>query len=209
MDFRALLLILKVPKAALAANQHPRGLAAMAYGFHMPHMADSEQQMQQHAEALRPVYLDEHIHPNRSLSRKGMVRVIIALAVFNIATAIFLFAIGAYPAPIFLGADFLALWFAFHLMEQKRQRSGEHIRICGDRVEVRSPSGGRLVWSSAPTFTRVVLDRSDADLPLLSLASSGRSVELGRGLGAEGRIALADTLDAAISAARNERHSSH
>ena len=62
------------------------------------------------------------------------------------------------------------------------------------------------MWSTAPGFTRVVLDDPDADLPRLRLASAGRFLDLGTHVGPETRTRLAGELEAAIHRARNERH---
>lgn len=160
-----------------------------------------------HCEAT--VYLDLPVTPNNSLSRRGMVGVLCLLGAFNIFTAIFMIVIGAYPAPIFLGADMVAVSVAFYQIDRRRLRQAERVRISTDRVEVYRTSGGKPipVWNTAPGFTRVVLVGTDLDLPVLTLASAGRSLPIGADLGGDGRRKLAADIEAAIIAARNERYS--
>ncbi len=155
------------------------------------------------------IYLDAPVAPNNSLSRRGMVVVLCLIAAFNVLTAIFMFVIGAFPAPIFLGADMAAVTLAFYLIDRRRQRRTERILVSTDKVEVFRMQGGReaSVWTTAPSFTRVVLDGADQDLPLLTLTSSGKTLPVGEELGGEGRKQLAADIEAAISAAKAERYS--
>ncbi len=152
------------------------------------------------------VYLDRAVEPNRSLSRRGMWVVLGLLAVFNLFTAGFMIVIGAYPAPIFLGADMIAVSAAFWVMDRRRTARVERVTVTSDRVEVFRAGGPAAVWSTAPGFTRVLLDDPDADLPRLRIASAGRFLDLGTHVGPDARTVLAAELDAAIRQARNERH---
>ena len=152
------------------------------------------------------VYLDRTVEPNRSLSRRGMVVVLCILAIFNLFTAVFMIVIGAYPAPIFLGADMLAVGTAFWVIDRRRSARTERVTVTSDRVEVYHAGAPTAVWSTAPGFTRVLLDDPEADLPRLQLASSGRFVDLARHVGSESRIRLAAELETAILRARSERH---
>jgi uncharacterized membrane protein len=152
------------------------------------------------------VYLDRTVEPNRSLSRRGMIVVLCILALFNLFTAVFMIVIGAYPAPIFLGADMVAVGAAFWVIDRRRSTRTERVTVTSDRVEVYQAGASTAVWSTAPGFTRVLLEDPAADLPRLQLASSGKFVDLARHLGPDGRIRLAEELEAAIFRARSERH---
>jgi len=152
------------------------------------------------------VYLDRAVEPNRSLSRRGMLVVLSVLAVFNLFTAGFMIVIGAYPAPIFLGADMIAVCAAFWVMDRRRTARTERVTVTSDRVEVFRPGTTGAVWSTAPGFTRVVLDAPDADLPRLRITSAGRFLDVGAHVGPETRTDLAAELQAAIQQARDERH---
>ena len=149
-------------------------------------------------------YLERRLEPNRSLSPRGMRVVLIVIALANLFVAAFLFSVGAYPVPLFLGLDLVAVVIAFRLMEKSRQRKLEWVRVTRDHVEVTRPfpSPREAVWSSAPLFTRVHLDEVDPDAPILTLTSAGRHLEIAAGLGGEARRALAQELEDAIARAR-------
>ena len=136
-----------------------------------------------------------------------MILVLSLAAVFNVATAIFMVAIGAYPAPVFLGLDMLAITGAFYAIDRRRRLRCERVEVTGDRVALfRPPSSLEPLWSAAPAFSRVTLISNDPDLPTLCLTSSGRTVTLGSELGADGRTQLAREISAALQLARAERH---
>ncbi len=148
-----------------------------------------------------PFYLEKRIEPNRSLSPNGVRRVIIAVALANLITAVFLVSIGAYPIPLFLGLDLVGVMIAFRVLERRRQRLTEVLTIDLDRVEVRT-AAGVLVWSTAPIFTRLECETANPDLPKLSLVSSGRRQEIGGQLGGAARHALFAEIEAALALAR-------
>lgn len=128
-------------------------------------------------------------------------------ALFNAATAVFMLLIGAYPAPLFLGLDMLAISIAFYAIDRRRRLRLERIEVTGDRVAVFRPSNSQdPLWWAAPAFSRVNLINNDPDLPTVCLTSSGRTVTLGSELGADGRAQLADEISAALQMARAERH---
>lgn len=128
-------------------------------------------------------------------------------AAFNLATAGFMLAIGAYPAPMFLGLDMLAITIAFYAIDRKTRLRLERVEITGDRVAVFRPSNAKEpLWFAAPAFSRVTLINNDPDLPTVRLMSSGRAVTLGSELGADGRVQLADQISEALQMARAERH---
>ena len=152
-------------------------------------------------------YLDRIVEPNRSLSRKGMIVVLSFAALFNVLTAGFMLAIGAYPAPLFLGLDMLAISIAFYVIDKRRHLNQERVEVTGDRIAVFRPSNSQEpLWSAASAFSRVSLVNDDPDLPTLYLFSSGRSVTLGSALGADGRTQLANEISEALLMARAERH---
>jgi uncharacterized membrane protein len=152
------------------------------------------------------VYLDRAVEPNRSLSRRGMLVVLGVLAMFNLFTTGFMIVIGAYPAPIFLGADMIAVSFAFWVIDRRRTARTERVTVTSDRVEVYRAGIAAAVWSTAPGFTRVVLDSTDADLPRLRIASAGKFMDVGTHVGPDTRTELANALEAAIQSAKGERH---
>jgi uncharacterized membrane protein len=135
-----------------------------------------------------------------------MLVVLGVLAVFNLFTAGFMIVIGAYPAPIFLGADMIAVSAAFWVIDRRQTARTERVIVTSDRVEVYRAGVAAAVWSTAPGFTRVVLDGMDGDLPRLRLTSAGKFLDVGSHVGPATRTVLASELEAAIQSAKSERH---
>ena len=158
-------------------------------------------------DATAAAILSLTLAPNRSLSPRGMRRVLICLALANILIAVFLFLIGAYPVPIFLGLDMAGALIAFRVLERRRLNRIERLQIDHDRIVVTRQVRGAetAVWSSAPIFTQLRIEEEDPDLPRIQVASSGRWLEIGAELGAERRRELAELLKEALQTARNGR----
>lgn len=151
--------------------------------------------------------MDAVIQPNRSLSARGMWWVLGVFAVFNIWVAIFLVMIGAYPVPIFLGLDFVAVLFAFRTYRRFASRA-ERVRVDADKITVsrEDARGTRTVWTSSTAFTRVRFEGGVEHARRLSLHISNQSIVLGQALGADERTRLHERLRAAIADALAERH---
>lgn len=145
-----------------------------------------------------PLYMDAEIRLNRSLSPGGFRVLLGAVVAVNTLFAVFLFAIGAWPAPIFLGLDVLAIWLAFRASFRAAERA-ERVRVSAEAVTVTRE--GRTVWTSPTAFTRLA-----ADTERVRLMLSGRSYTVARALSPDERSAFAAALERAIGAARAERH---
>ena len=74
------------------------------------------------------LYMDAVITLNRSLSPRGFKVLFGAVLAVNAAFAVFLVALGAWPAPIFLGIDVLLVWLAFRASFRAAER-GESDRF--------------------------------------------------------------------------------
>jgi len=153
------------------------------------------------------LYMDAVITPNRSLSKRGLIVLLSLLAGYNLMVGVFLLAIGAFPAPVFLGLDFVGVWLAFHI-SNRRSRRAERVRVSSERVEVERQAGGRpwTVWSSPTAFTRVAVDAPDEHHARVELSLSGKSLSVGAALSPGERRAFAEALQRAIAEARSERH---
>jgi uncharacterized membrane protein len=130
------------------------------------------------------------------------------LAAYNLLVAGFLLMIGAFPVPVFLGVDFLAVFIAFRV-SYRRGLAAEHIQVTSDLVRVSHRVGRaeRTVWSSPTAFTRVQLDRVGDHEAHVRLHLSNRAMSVASSLGHKERAAFAKRLDGAIQAARAERYS--
>lgn len=145
------------------------------------------------------LYMDAVITLNRSLSPGGFKVLFTAVVVVNVAFAVFLFVLGAWPAPIFLGIDVLLVWLAFRASFRAAERA-ERVQVSAE--EVRVMHEGRTVWRSPTAFTRVAVEEEER----VRLLLSGRAFTVARSLSPGERGQFAVALQTAIRAARAERH---
>ncbi len=154
------------------------------------------------------LYMDAVITPNRSLSRKGLYVLLGFFAVYNTIVALFLMFVGAFPVPIFLGVDFLAIAAAFHF-SNRRARQAERVLVSVDAVTVlRVDAQGEpaTVWTSPTAFTRVLVEAEEDDQPEVHIKLSGRSLTVAQALSPQERTDFAQALDRAIRRAQEERY---
>ena len=153
------------------------------------------------------LYLDEELRPYRSLSRQGMIVILGVFLAFNLVIALFLFVIGAYPAPIFLGLDFIGVLIAFHV-SNKRGGVGDRVQVSHDEVRVMRRRGGGLVtlWTSPTAFTRVEVNRDDGLVTQVRLRVRQRAFAVAVALGPAERADFAAKLEAAMRSALAERY---
>ena len=152
------------------------------------------------------LYLDTVIAPVRSLPVKGFAILFGVLLAANLLIGTLFFALGAWPAPIFLGLDLLAVGLAFRA-NYRQARSRERVQVSAEQVRVvREASASSLtVWTSPTAFTRVALEHSGRYGAQVRLTLSGKRVTIGSVLGPKAREDLAEAVDQAIRSARAER----
>ena len=156
---------------------------------------------------MTTLYMDAEITPYRSLSKRGFYWVIGFVAAWNlIAGAVFVFALHAFPVPIFLGLDVLGVFLAFR-MNYRGAGQIERVQISAREVKVLHQFGrhARTVWTSPTAFTRVALDGAGEHHSRVRLRMSDRAVIVGAALSPPERDDLAAALEAAITKARAER----
>lgn len=149
------------------------------------------------------LYMDATITLNRSLSPRGFKVLFGFVVAVNIAFAIFLFALGAWPAPIFLGLDVLLVWLAFRTSFRASERA-ERVQV--DAEEVRVLHDARTVWRSPTAFTRVAVEELGEHDRRVRLLLSGRAFTVARALSPGERRRFAVALQDAIRDARAERY---
>ena len=154
-----------------------------------------------------PLYLDAVLTPNRSLPKAGLYWLLGILAAFNIAVAGMFLAIGAWPAPIFLGLDFLAVLLAFHLSYRQARRR-ERVQVSSDEIVVLHEDGPRqrTVWRSPTAFTRIAIEARNEHEAKITLMLSRRRLVVAGQVSPQERMVFADALEAAIKSARAERY---
>lgn len=153
------------------------------------------------------LHMDVVLTARRSLPRKGFVALLVLLAAYNLLVAAFLLAIGAFPVPVFLGLDFLAVVIAFRV-SYRRAAYGERVQVTSEQVKVlrRSRAGEQPVWTSPTAFTRVFVHRRGERETVVQLHLWERAFSLGTGLSPKERNDFAGALEQAIAAARAERY---
>jgi uncharacterized membrane protein len=155
------------------------------------------------------LHMDAVLTPTRSLPKAGLYVLMGVLGACNLAVAGMFMAMGAWPAPIFLGLDFLAVLLAFHLSYRQARRR-ERVQVSADEIRVVHEVGpqSRTVWRSPTAFTRVAIeDRHQPEVKVTLMLSRRRLVVAGQ-VSPQERMDFADALEAAIRSARAERHPS-
>ena len=149
------------------------------------------------------LYMDAVITLNRSLSPRGFKVLFGFVVAANVLFAIFLFVLGAWPAPLFLGLDVLAVWLAFRA-SFRAQRRAERVQVSAEEVTV--SRDGRTLWRSPTAFTRVDFERLGEHDTRVRLLLSGKAFTVGKSLGPHERGRFANALENAIHEARLERY---
>jgi uncharacterized membrane protein len=153
------------------------------------------------------LYMDATLTLNRSLSPRGF-KVLFGLVVTaNVLFAVFLLVLGAWPAPMFLGLDVLAVWIAFRASFRAAERA-ERVQVSAEEVRVMHEDGQRrrTVWRSPTAFTRVDFQTLGEHDTRVRLLLSGRAFTLAKSLGPHERSKFANALQDAILQARAERY---
>jgi uncharacterized membrane protein len=156
---------------------------------------------------MATVYLDAVLEPPRSLSTRGLNRVMMILGGLSLVSSVGFLLAGAWPVVGFLGLEVLAVWLVFK-WSFKTQTARTFVRVTADNVDVRKVDGwGRERRASmAAHFARVEFDRTASGPNALRLATSSRAYSLGEFLTPRERETFARRLMQAISDARRERH---
>jgi len=149
------------------------------------------------------LYMDAILTPHRSLSRKGFYWLIGVVIAFNLATGTLFIAMKAFPVPIFLGIDVLAVIAAFRL-NYRGAALTERVQVSTEEVRVLHQFGqrARTVWTSPTAFTRVEVDAEGEHEARVRLKMSGRSVIVAAALSPREREDLAQAMREAISKAQ-------
>jgi uncharacterized membrane protein len=153
------------------------------------------------------LYMDAEIRPHRSLSKRGQRVVLGILLTYNLIVALFMLAIGAFPAPIFLGLDVLGVVIAFEVSNRRAMRF-DLVQVTHDEVRVTRGRGAvsQRLWTSPTAFTKVEVDKTDGRVSQVRLRLSGRYLAVGATLGPWELAEFAASLQAAIRSALAERH---
>ncbi len=151
----------------------------------------------------QPVFSAELI-PYRSLGRKGF-RVLLAISAFVCVGYGLLFLLsGAWPIGLFLGADFLLLYWAFR-SNYRAGRMKEEVVVSRTSLSIRkfSPAGKVVEHRFNPFWARFRVRRHE-EFGILSMhvSGEGRVTDIGSFLNPEDRESFAKAFRNALSRAR-------
>ena len=146
------------------------------------------------------------IVPHRSLTGRGLRRLIALISGLCALTAFRFWLIGAWPVVVFSIAE-VGLAVLLLQVNARRARSSEMILLTDRTLRiVRTTAGGRRQERAlAPTWLNVALEESPGRAPRLVLVARGVREEVGASLGEAERRDLAHALTEALHRARNPR----
>lgn len=147
------------------------------------------------------VFLDVVLTPHRSLSPRGFLILMIALAATSFFSGIIFVLNGAWPVFGFFGLDVLLVYIAF----KANYRAGtahERLRLTGDDLTVTriSARGRENAYHFEPHWLRVEMEEPFEHWTPLVLTSHGRRLGIGAFLTLEERVELMDALRQALAA---------
>ena len=155
------------------------------------------------AGSIEELFFDARLRPHRSLSPRGFLLLMIAVATAAFLAGLAFFLIGAWPVAGFLGLDVALVYLAFK-MNYRHGRMYETLRLtCGNLTVTRvSHWGVRKSWRFQPAWLQVLIDDPPGHGSQLVLRSHGRSLSIGGFLAPEERAELAAALRRALEKAR-------
>lgn len=149
------------------------------------------------------LFFDARPRPHRSLSPRGFLLLMIAVATVACLAGLACLLIGAWPVVGFLGLDVALVYLAFK-MNYRHGRMYETLRLTrGDLTVARiDPWGARKSWRFQPAWLQVLIDDPPGHDSQLVLRSHGKSLPIGGFLTPEERAGLAAALRRALEETR-------
>lgn len=137
--------------------------------------------------------------PYRSLSPRGFLILMTAIAVVSFVAGFAFYLIGAWPVLGFFGLDALLIYFAFRL-NYRAARLYETIDLTDDELLVKRvrPSGRVETWSFNPYWVSLDLAEQTGRQPVMSLSSHGKRLVFGQFLTESEKRDFADALSSAL-----------
>ncbi len=153
-----------------------------------------------------PVFFDAVLRPNRPMSPRALMIILIVVGAINFAFGLSFMLRGAWPITPFMGADVLLLAWAFRASRRAAQRS-EHVTLTSSELRIcRNPAKGEPSEITLnPYWVRITLEDDVMPARKLVLSSHGRSVQIGAFLAPKERASLAEALMSALRAAKEFR----
>lgn len=144
------------------------------------------------------------LYPHRSLSPRGFVIFMTALAVISFIAGMVFLLNGAWPVFGFFGLDVALVYIAFKL-NYRSGRARELVEVTPEVLSVTriEPSGREQRFEFNPYWVRVLFDEQVDGRTTLRLTSHGKVFEFARFLNDEERREFATVLAGALATARS------
>ena len=151
--------------------------------------------------------MDAVLTPNRSLSRKGFLIAMLAIALTFFINGLMFWSMGALPILGFMGLDVLAIWLAFHI-SFRRQKEETRVIVTARAIRLhhRDAKGGEKHAEVPSAFARVELAEPVGPGDWLRIEHGKTAWVIGRFLTPDERKSFASALRQALVSARAERH---
>lgn len=155
--------------------------------------------------ASQPVF-EAVIVPHRSLSRRGLTLLLLAIAGICGLNAGIAIHIGAWPVGGFTGVELLLAAVLFRI-NAVSARASEMLLLTGDALRIvrTDPRGRREERTLAPGWLTVSLEERPGRVPGLWIVTRGVREEIGKSLGEADKRDLAQSLQDALYRLRNPR----
>lgn len=148
----------------------------------------------------RPVFAAE-LTPYRSLGRTGFKLVLMLSGAVCAFYGIFFTVTGAWPIGLFLGADFLLLYFALKL-SYRSGRQREEVSVSPTDVLIRkfSPTGRMIEHHFNPFWARFRVNRHEEfGITSMHVTGEGRDTDIGSFLNPDDRESFAKAFRNALA----------
>lgn len=153
-----------------------------------------------------PLLFEAIITPHRSLSRRGMWRLLAAIFVACTLNASVFVAVGAWPVGGFTGVE-LILAAVLLRLNTRAARACELLLLTPSTLRVvrTDPAGARQETRLPSGWLNVLLEERPGRVPALYLVAHGAKEEVGTVLGEAAKRDLAEALAQALHRMRNPR----
>jgi uncharacterized membrane protein len=143
--------------------------------------------------------------PHRSLSRRGLRYVVVAVAVGASLPGMIFFSLGAWPVVGFMGLDVLLVWWALSSSMRDGKRF-EKVTLWPDELEIKrvSSRGKEELLTFNPYFVKLVIDRDyNERTTAIHLRTRDDDTEIGAFLHADDKASFAKAFGTALKRARH------
>jgi uncharacterized membrane protein len=150
------------------------------------------------------VLLDTVLRPAPPLSPRVLLAILMVVAAFNLAFALYFVVRGAWPVTPFMGLDVALLAWAFRA-SQRAARNEEHVFLTRRilRIVRRPPDRVPVETVMNPYWVRVQLEEPPGRSSQLTLWSHGKGMRIGAFLPPVERASFAQRLKSALHMARS------